>query len=106
MEFGDVTISDLISFITKITVISGFFIASFKWYKTRILDEFENLHKEIRHLKRETAKQEEKIMESKEERHILLEAVLVTMKTLNDKWDNNDDLKGVICKINDYLINK
>lgn len=112
----NITIDQIVSSIGSITAIAVFFIAIFKWYKAHITDKFANLNKKIdEHIKHSDKiievmeekinYQEKEIVESKEERLILLKGLLACLEGLKQGGANGPVTKA-IAEINEYLIDK
>lgn len=102
----NITIGQIIGAIGGLTVIVGFFVAIFKWYKTNFTNKFTSNEKRIEKLEEKTKKQELEIKESKEERLILLRGQLACLKGLHNDLNCNGPVTKGIQDIENYLINK
>ncbi len=113
----NITIGQIAAAIGILSVIGGFFIAIFKWYKSHITDEFTKLHKKLdEHIiaadKRIEAAEEKvniqdkEMQESKEERLILLKGLLACLKGLHNDLHCNGPVTQGIAEVEEYLINK
>ena len=110
------TIGQIATAIGTLTVIVGFFVAIFKWYKSHITDEFAKLNKKlddhinladkkIEAIEEKTEIQNKEMQESKEERLILLKGLLACLEGLK-QGGANGPVTRAIAEINDYLLGK
>lgn len=102
---NNITIGQITGAIGTLTVIVGFFVALFKWYKTNFTNKFASIEKRLEKLEETTEKQEFEIKESKEERLILLKGQLACLKGLKEQGCNGS-VTTTIATIEDYLIDK
>ena len=101
----NITIGQIISVLTCLSVLAGFFIAIFKFYKSNFSDKFTKLDKRVTALEERMDQQENEMGESKEERLILLKSQLACLEGLKQQGANGPVTKA-IDEINEYLINK
>lgn len=101
----NITIGQIVATMGILTVIVGFFVAIFKWYKTNFSDKFSRIEKRLDALEEKTEFQDKEIKESKEERLILLKGQLACLKGLREKGCNGPVTKGIE-DLETYLINK
>lgn len=102
---NNITIGQIVGAMGTLTVIVGFFVAIFKWYKTNFTNKFIGIEKRLEDLEKKTNRQEHEIKESKEERLILLKGQLACLKGLEERGCNGPVTKA-INDIESYLINK
>lgn len=101
-----ITIGQIVSAIGLITVIAGFFLAIFKWYKSHITDKFEKIEDRVTTLERVVKSLQGEIKESKEERLILLKGQLACLKGLHNDLNCNGPVTQGIADLEEYLIKK
>lgn len=101
-----ITLGQIVAAIGIITVITGFFAAIFKWYKSHIINKFEEHEKEIEELKRVVKSLQGEMKESKEERLILLKGQLACLKGLHNDLNCNGPVTQGIADLENYLIKK
>lgn len=101
----NITIGQIVAGIGIITVIVGFFISIFKFYKSNFTDKFFKIEKRLDVLEQNDKNQDADIKESKEERLILLKAQLACLKGLKEQGCNGP-VTQEITNIENYLINK
>lgn len=102
----NVTIGQIISVLTCLSVLVGFFIAIFKFYKTNFSDKFTKLDERVTSLEERMEQQETEMGESKEERLILLKSQLACLKGLHNDLNCNGPVTQGIEDLENYLINK
>lgn len=102
---NNITIGQIVGAMGTLTVIVGFFVAIFKWYKSNFTNKFTSIEKRLEKLEETTEKQEFEIKESKEERLILLKGQLACLKGLKEQGCNGS-VTTTIATIEDYLIDK
>lgn len=102
----NITIGEIIKAIGSITAIAVFFIAIFKWYKSNVTDRFKIIDEDIRDLKKSLRNHQEEIIESKEERLILLKGQLACLKGLHNDLNCNGPVTQGIADLENYLIKK
>ena len=102
----NLTLPGLASAIATITVIGGFFIAIFKWYKTHIADKFTEIEERLEVLEMKEIDYQKVAQDSKEERLILLEGLLACLKGLHNDLNCNGPVTQGIAKVEKYLIDK
>ena len=101
----NITIGQVISAITCISVFSGFVVAIFKFYKSNFSDRFNNLDERVSTLEERVGQQEDEMKESVEERLMLLRGLLACLEGLQQGGANGPVTKA-IGEIKEYLINK
>lgn len=92
----NVTLGQVASTISLLLVISGFFLALYKWYKTKITDRLDNFEKRISLL-------EEDSKTNKEENALLLKGQLACLKGLKEQGCNGPVTQSIL-EIEDYLL--
>ena len=112
----NITVGQIASAIGVITVIAGFCVALFKWYKFNITDKFASVDKKINEVT-DRLENVENYVENKEkeflkelddskfERKILMGGLLSALKGLS-KMGCTDDVTGSINEIQNYMMNK
>ena len=101
----NITVGQIVAAMGTLTIIVGFFVAIFKWYKINFSDKFLKIEKRLDALEEKTEFQDKEIQESKEERLILLKGQLACLKGLKEQGCNGPVTKA-ISDIEGYLINK
>lgn len=101
----NITIGQIISAITGLTIIVGFFVAIFKWYKKNITDRFATIEKRVNIIEQMEKNYRKELQDSKEERFILLEGLLACLDGLKQKGANGT-VTETFNKINNYIIKK
>lgn len=101
----NITIGQIISVLTCLSVLAGFFIAIFKFYKSNFADKISKLDKRVTALEERMNQQEAEMSESVEERLMLLRGLLACLDGLKQNGANGLVTK-TIDEINEYLINK
>lgn len=101
----NITIGQIISVLTCLSVLAGFFIAIFKFYKSNFADKFSKLDKRVTALEERMEQQEAEMGESVEERLILLRGLLACLEGLSEKGCNGP-VTEMIGEIKEYLIKK
>ena len=79
----EITVEQIISAIGGLTVIVGFFVAIFKWYKKNITDRFTDIEKRVKTIEHLEKKYRKELQDSKDERFILLKGqifIVITRK--------------------------
>lgn len=102
----NITLEQIAGSIGLLTVIAGFFVTIFKFYKTHFTDKFSKIDKRLNVLEEKTAQQELDIKESKEERLILLKGQLACLKGLHNDLNCNGPVTKGIEDLESYLIKK
>ena len=102
----NITLGQIVSAIGSITAIAVFFIAIFKWYKSRITDKFNMVDKKVAELERTVKSLQGEMKESKEERLILLRGQLACLKGLHNDLNCNGPVTQGIADLENYLIKK
>lgn len=102
----NITIGQIISVLTCLSVLAGFFIAIFKFYKSNFADKFTKLDKRVTALEKRMDQQEAEMGESKEERLILLKSQLACLKGLHNDLNCNGPVTQGIADLEEYLIKK
>lgn len=102
----NITLEQIAGSIGLITVIAGFVVAIFKFYKTHFTDKFSKIDNRLNVLEEKTAQQELDIKESKEERLILLKGQLACLKGLHNDLNCNGPVTKGIEDLESYLIRK
>ena len=102
----NITIGQIISVLTCLSVLAGFFIAIFKFYKSNFSDKFTKLDKRVTALEERMDQQEAEMGESKEERLILLKSQLACLKGLHNDLNCNGPVTQGIADLEEYLIKK
>lgn len=102
----EITLGQIAAALGIITVIGGFIIGIFRWYKKTFDDKFAEIHKEIDEIKADTQKQKEEIHDSKEERLVLINGLLACLKGLHDDLKCNGPVTQGIEDIEKYLVKK
>lgn len=92
----NITLGQIAGAIGIITVISGFFIAVFKWYKSKIEDRIDNLELRVKELERASET-------NKEENALLLKGQLACLKGLKEQGCNGPVTQS-INEIEAYLV--
>lgn len=101
----NITIGQIAGAIGVLTIIVGFFVAIFKWYKSNFTDKFEDIESRLQELENKSNSQGKEIQESKSERLILLKAQLACLEGLQQNGANGP-VTEAINEIKTYLINK
>lgn len=101
----NITIGQIISAITGLTIIVGFFVAIFKWYKKNIADRFADLNSRLKNIEYLEKNYRKELQDSKEERFILLEGLMACLDGLKQKGANGT-VTETFNKINNYIIKK
>ena len=101
----NITIGQIGSTIGKLTIIVGFFIAIFKWYKSNFMDKFNNIEGRLQAWEDTTRNQGKEMQESKSERLILLKGQLACLEALQQNGVSEPVMQA-INEIKTYLINK
>jgi predicted histidine transporter YuiF (NhaC family) len=101
-----ITIGQIISAIGGLTVIVGFFVAIFKWYKKNITDKFSDLNNRLKTIEYLEKNYKKELQDSKEERFILLRGQLACLKGLRDDLNCNGPVSQGIKDLEEYLIRK
>lgn len=91
-----ITLEEIVSSITMITVIIGFMISILKWYKHKILDKLDNFEVRITSLEIDSKT-------NKEENTILLKGQLACLKGLKEQGCNGPVTES-IKEIEIYLV--
>lgn len=91
-----ITLEEVVSSITMITVIIGFMISILKWYKHKILDKLDNFEVRITSLEIDSKT-------NKEENTILLKGQLACLKGLKEQGCNGQVTES-IKEIENYLV--
>lgn len=102
----NITIKQIIEFITILLAIGGFIATVIKLYKSLISDKIIRLESDISILKKEISTQKTDIEESKTERQVLLKGLLACLKGLHNDLNCNGPVTQGIADIEDYLMNK
>lgn len=102
----NITIGQIISAITGLTIIVGFFVAIFKWYKKNIADKFSDLNSRLKTIEYLEKNYKKELQDSKEERFILLRGQLACLKGLHDDLNCNGPVSQGIKDLEEYLIRK
>jgi len=61
----NITVGQIVGAIGTLTVIVGFFVAIFKWYKSNFIDKFNNIESRLQELEDKTKNQGKEMQESK-----------------------------------------
>ena len=101
----NIKVGQIVGAIGTLTVIVGFFVAIFKWYKSSFTDKFNNIEGRLKELEEKTKGQDKEIQESKSERLILLKGQLACLEGLQQNGANGP-VTQAINEIKTYLINK
>jgi hypothetical protein len=96
MDMKSITLEEVVSSITMITVIIGFMISILKWYKHKILDKLDNFEVRITSLEIDSKT-------NKEENTILLKGQLACLKGLKEQGCNGQVTES-IKEIENYLV--
>lgn len=100
-----ITIGQIASAIGVITVIAGFCIAIFKWYKTNITDKLNRLDQRLTFVEIKREEYEREVQFSNLERKILLKGELAALKGLKE-MGCNDAVTKSIEEIEQYMMDK
>ena len=100
-----ITVGQIISAIGGLTVIVGFFVAIFKWYKKSITDKFSNLEERIEVIEHMELNYRKELQDSKDERFILLKGQLACLKGLSEQGINGPVSEGIKA-LEEYMIKK
>lgn len=92
----NITIGQLAAYIGTITVIAGFFLAIYKWYKSKITDRLDNFEKRISLLENDSKT-------NKEENALLLKGQLACLKGLKEQGCNGPVTQSIL-EIESYLL--
>lgn len=101
-----ITIGQIVKAMGTLTVIVGFFIAIFKWYKINIIDKFDKANSRLDILEEKEVEYQKVAQDSKEERYILLEGLLACLKGLHNDLNCNGPVTQGIEKVEKYLMEK
>lgn len=101
----DITIGQIISVMGGLTIIVGFFVTIFKWYKKNITDRFTDMEKRVKTIEHMEKKYRKELQDSKEERFILLKGQLACLKGLSEQGINGPVSQG-IKDLEGYMIKK
>ena len=100
-----ITIGEIASAIGIVTVIAGFCIAIFRWYKVNITDKINKLEQRLTFVEIKRVEYEKEVEKSKEERMILLRGELAALKGLKE-MGCNDAVTKSISEIEKYVLEK
>lgn len=92
----NITLGQIASAISLLLVISGFFLALFKWYKSKITDRLDNFEKRISLLESDSKT-------NKEENALLLKGQLACLKGLKEQGCNGPVTQSIL-EIENYLL--
>lgn len=101
----NITVGQILSVITTLTIIVGFFLGIFKWYKTHFTDRFKKIEDRVTIIENMELDYRKVAQDSKEERLILLEGLLACLKGLKEQGCN-DSVTTTIVKVEKYMIEK
>jgi guanylate kinase len=101
----NITVGQIVGAIGTLTVIVGFFVAIFKWYKSNFTDKFNDIESRLQELEDKTKNQGKEMQESKNERLILLKGQLACLEGLQQNGVS-EPVTQAINEIKTYLINK
>jgi hypothetical protein len=102
----NITIGQIIGAIGGLTVIVGFFVSIFKWYKHSLLDRFNNLENRLTTIEYMEKNYRKELQDSKDERFILLRGQLACLKGLHDDLKCNGPVSQGIRDLEEYLMKK
>ncbi len=102
---NNITVGQIVGAMGKLTIIVGFFIAIFKWYKLNFMDKFNTIESRLQALEDTTRNQGKEMQESKSERLILLKGQLACLEALQQNGVSEPVMQA-INEIKTYLINK
>lgn len=100
-----ITLGQIGASITLLTIIVGFFVTIYKFYKANFTDKMKKFEERLDILEEKTKNQDGDIQDSKKERKILLEGVLASLKGLQQMGCNHEVTTG-IKTIEGYLMDK
>lgn len=92
----NITLGQIAKTISLILVISGFFLAIFKWYKTKIMNRLDNFEIRITTLEGESKT-------NKKENALLLKGQLACLKGLKEQGCNGPVTQSIL-EIENYLL--
>lgn len=101
----EITMGQIVGAVTTLSVLAGFFFGIYKFIKNVVLDKIANNTKDIEWLKKEIKHLKINIIDSKEERLILLKAQLACLKGLKEQGCNGP-VTQAINDIENYIIAK
>lgn len=101
----NITIGQIISAITGLTIIVGFFVAIFKWYKKNITDRFASVEKRVSIIETMEKNYRKELQDSKDERLILVRGLLACLKGLAEQGCNGAVTQGIV-DLEKHLIDK
>lgn len=105
MENINFNMVDLVSIAGGLGVIVGSVVAIVKWYKTHFSDRFENIEERLETIETMEKNYRIELKDSKDERLILLEAVLACLKGLQEQGIDGPVTKGIE-KVEKYMMEK
>lgn len=98
-------IGAIVSIITSISVIVGFFIGIYNFVKKKTTDRIDKNSKDIVELQKEVGVLKSEIQDDKEERIILLQGLLACLKGLQEQGCDGA-VSNSITEIENYLMKK
>lgn len=102
---NNITVEQIVTAITTVTIIGGFLIAIYKFYRKNFMDKLESFDERITKLEEFQKMQDKEIKESKKERLILLNGLLACLKGMQEQGCDGPVTQG-INDIENYLIEK
>ena len=103
---NSITIEQIVTAMGTLTVIVGFFVAIFKWYKKNITDKFADLNSRLKTIEYLEKNYKKELQDSKEERIILLRGQLACLKGLHDDLKCNGPVSQGIKDLEEYIMKK
>lgn len=101
----NITIGQIISIITTLTIIGGFVATIIGWWKSKITNRFTSIEKRLNYVESKRDEYEAVAENSNCERMILMEGLLAALKGLHE-MGCNDAVTTSIKRIEDYMMKK
>lgn len=105
MENININGAEFVSIVGGLGVIVGSIVAIIKWYKIHFSDRFENIEERLDTIEDMEKQYRKELQDSKDERLILLEAVLACLKGLQEQGIDGPVTKGIE-KVEKYMMEK
>ena len=105
MENINFNMGEFVSIVGGLGVLIGAVVGIVKWYKTHFSDRFENIEERLENIETMEKNYRIELKDSKDERLILLEAVLACLKGLQEQGIDGPVTKGIE-KVEKYMMEK